>query len=159
MLIFAAIMYDRYYNIFLWLSIVLCFISIIIADFFITHTIKGICSIGQHSISFKNEELIEFIEFIEICEILFVYGGYKGKSEGFINGFFTGSNYKNGVNNYLIIKKDAATKIQIMLSSKNEYQQLLDKLAEIEKFGTKVKKTSFVFFEFSNLLKKIKLWK
>ena len=153
--IVCAILHDRYNNnIFIWLFVIVVLINIIHRGIFEAFTVVGKCSIDLHSACLKFKERLVIIEF---SEINFIYGGYEGKDDGF-NALFTGSNVKTGANNYLIFKKDSATKVQIMLNSKKEYKELLDKLTELEESGVKVQKTRYSVFEFRNIMKKLTLF-
>lgn len=150
----VLIVQDKYSNFFLLLFFLVVLIAVIHGIVFEAYSKVGLCSIDLHSIRLKNQSNLEDIEF---SEILFIYGGYKGKDDGF--NLFNYSNVKSGANNYLIFKKDTATKVQIMLNSKKEYQELLKKFSELDALGIKVEKVNYSIFEFRNIMKKIKLSK
>ena len=145
---------------YVYVFICLCFLTLIVYviydNTFKRYNILGLCSIGLHSVRI---ELANRLEYVNFSEILFIYGGYKGKNSGLFIKFFSGSNVKSGATNYLILKNDTTTKIQIMLNSKKEYKDLLSKLAEIEASGIKVQKERYLFFAVKNILKKLRLLK
>ena len=153
MAIITCIMYNKFYNLFLWLFFVVGLACLIHNVVYEIYTIIGSCSIDLNSVLLKYKGHLEHIEF---SEILFIYGGYKGKDDGF--NILNYSNVKSGANNYLIFKKDIATKVQIMLNSKKEYKELLDKLSELEESGIKVEKMRYSVFEFRNIMKKLTLY-
>ena len=153
MLIIATISINQFLNIFLWLAIVIGLVCVICFHIFKSYAIIGSCLVDLHSARLKYKASQELIEF---SEILFIYGGYKGKDDWLY--IFTGQTVKSGVNNYLIFKKNNATKVQIMLNSKKEYKELLDKLTELEASGVKVQKTRYSVFEFRNIMKKLTLF-
>ena len=152
MAVIALIVQNNYYNLFIWLFVLVVLIAVVHGVAFETYTKVGLCSIDLHSVSLKYKDRLEYIEF---SEILFIYGGYKGKDDGF--NILNYSNVKSGANNYLIFKKDIATKVQIMLNSKKEYKELLNKLTELEASGIKIEKEHYSVFEFKNIMKKLNL--
>ena len=154
MAVIALIVQNNYYNLFIWLFVLAVLIAVVHGAAFETYTKVGLCSIDLHSVSLKYKDRLEYIEF---SEILFIYGGYKGKDDGF--NILNYSNVKSGANNYLIFKKDTATKVQIMLNSKKQYKELLNKLAELETSGIKIEKTHYSVFEFKNIMKKLNISK
>lgn len=126
-----------------WLLVILVIvviINIVHREVFEAFTIIGKCAIDLNTVRLKLKDSLDIIEF---SEIHFIYGGYNGKSGGFFSGIFTGSNFKSGANNYLIFKKDTDTKIQIMINSKKEYKQLLNKLSELEASGIRIRKERY----------------
>jgi len=153
MAIIVLVVQNKYYNFSIWLLLTAGLACLIYSAAYerYTTTIVGACSLDLHSVCLKYKDRLEYIEF---SEIVFIYDGYKGKADWFY--IFTFSTVKNGVNNYLIFKNDTSTKIQIMLNSKKEYQKLLDKLAELEASGIKIEKARYLFFEFKNIVKKLK---
>jgi len=139
-------------NYFFWvLLVVILLIGLLHRLSYEVYTPIGICSISLRSVQLEYTGRLDIIEF---SEIIFIYGGYKGKDNSFFE-ILTGEREKIGVNNYLILKNDTSIKVQIMLNSKKEYQQLLDKLTELETSGIKIQKTHYAFFEFRNILTKI----
>ena len=142
MLTIAAIHINQFFNIFLWLAITIGFIYVIRLHIFEPYTIIGSCSIDLNTVRIKYKEHIEYIEF---SEMVFIYGGYKGKDDGF-NAIFTGSNVKSGANNYLVFKKENTIKVQIMLNSKKDYKDLSKKLTELKASGVKIEEERYLFF-------------
>jgi len=112
------------------------------------YKIIGICILDHHSICFKyNDGMIERIEF---TELLFIDGGYKGKDNGF-NKLLTAHNTKEGANNYLVMNNDHSNKVQILLTSRQEYIKLKDYLASMQEYGVNAQKVHYMTFWMRNL--------
>lgn len=149
------LLHNKFGSPLMWILVLVAIFNTFHYNIFEVYSKIGLCSIDSYSVSLKYKDRFEHIKFLEI---LFIYGGYKGKDDGF-SFPFTNQIRKSGANNYLIFKKDTVTKVQIMLNSKKEYQQLLDKLSELKASGIKVQEVQYSAFEFGNIMKRFKLSK
>jgi hypothetical protein len=131
---------------FKWILLFNLFLWLVYSYFVKIYQICGECSLNKDEIIIREKGAEYVIKSTGVKYLAFFYGGFKGEMRP-LEILFTGSNFRDGTKNFLLIRENDEKQIRILIKNKNDFNYITSFIDEFKLRGTdtRIVKKSFSF--------------